>query len=57
MVKRSDREIIVATYGINRAKPDYQLIVAISSGRSELYADEGQDEQAYRDCEDCSPQT
>jgi hypothetical protein len=57
MVNLSDREVIVATYGTNRADPDYQLIVAISLGRSELYADEGQDEEAYRDCEDRSPHT
>jgi hypothetical protein len=57
MVKRSDREVIVATYGTNRDEPDYQLIGAISSGCSELYADEGQDEEAYRDCEDRSTHT
>jgi hypothetical protein len=57
MVKRSDRETIVATYGLIRADPDYQLIRGIFLGCSELYADEGQDEEAYRDCEDCSPQT
>lgn len=50
MVKRLDRETIVPTYGIIRANPDYQLIPAISLGCSELYADEGQDEQAYGDC-------
>lgn len=43
-------------YELGLARPDYQLIVINRLGSSELYADEGQYEEADGDCQDRSSQ-